>query len=151
MSAPGQICSQLLRPIADVPTKPNLDDCCLRPKPLPTQNNDCRREGCSTPAVIFSVDVVAQYFNDTPSNMFDVSLQRKVSGIQQLDHCIRIVPLVGFGAWRNEERVALAPDRQRWHLGVSEELLKRRVELQVVLIVVEQIKLNVLIARTLQQ
>ncbi|MNP15283.1 hypothetical protein D3C76_1076370 [compost metagenome] len=83
--------------------------------------------------------------------MVDVGLQGEVAGIEHLDHRIGVVALIGLGARWNEEGVAFAPDRQRWHLGVAKELLECRIQLEVVLIIKEQVELDVLVAGPLQQ
>src|SRR5271165_3548988 len=79
-------------------------------------------------------------------NLLDVRFQGEVSGVEELDRGIGIVPLKGFSTWGNEVEIMLAPDRQQRRLRGAEILLKLRIQLHVVGIVEKQVQLNVHIA-----
>ena len=79
-------------------------------------------------------------------DFFQMRLQRKVAGIQELDSGARNVATKRFGARRDKVEIVLAPDRQQWRLRRTEILLKFRIELHVVCVIEKQIELNVYVA-----
>src|SRR5580698_330138 len=75
-----------------------------------------------------------------------VSLEREVSGVEELDGGGRDVAAEGFSAGRDEIGIALAPDGEQRRLRSAEVLLKLRIELHVVRVVEKQIELDVDVA-----
>ena len=53
-----------------------------------------------------------------------VRLQREVAGLEEVDLCLRNVALKRFSARREEERIVLAPHRQKRRLVCPEVLLE---------------------------
>jgi hypothetical protein len=83
---------------------------------------------------------------DDRRDLRSLALQREMTGIEQMNFRIWIVALERFSAGRQEERIILAPDREkRWPLR-AKILLKFRVERDVALIVTKQIELDLVIA-----
>ena len=74
-------------------------------------------------------------------------LQREMAGVEETDVRIRNVALECLGAWRQEERIVLAPDRQQRRLVRAEIILESRIERDVALVVAEQIELDFVGAR----
>ena len=68
-----------------------------------------------------------------------VGFERKVSGVVKDHFRGRIVPAIGLGARRQEERIILSPDRQSRRLIFAEEFLEFRVELDVGFVVADEV------------
>src|ERR1700746_1952800 len=64
---------------------------------------------------------------------------------------VRIVAFERFGARRQEERIAVAPDRERWWLLAAKVFLEFGVERNVAGIIQKQVQLNLIIARSTQK
>src|SRR5262249_48775494 len=60
-------------------------------------------------------------------------LEREVSGVEEAHDRVGNIPLEGLRAGRQEERVVLAPHRQKWRLVVAKILLEGRVKRDVAL------------------
>src|ERR1700744_3104763 len=84
-------------------------------------------------------------------NLLDVRFKRKVTRIEKMHFGPRDITLVSLRARRDEERIVLAPDRERRRLRVAEEFLEGRIELHVRRIVEEQVELDVFLAFAFQQ
>src|SRR5688572_7767341 len=81
----------------------------------------------------------------------DMALQCKVAGIDQVDIDVLKVPRIGQRARRREERVVPTPDHQRRGLVLAEIRLPERILCEVVAVVVEQVELDLRIARTVEE
>src|SRR6185503_14409277 len=82
-------------------------------------------------------------------NFADMRLDRKMSGIEELDRCVRQVFAKRLGSRRNEEGIVLAPDRKQRRFRFAEIFLKFRIELHVRCVIEKQIELDVFVSRTL--
>jgi hypothetical protein len=80
-----------------------------------------------------------------------MALQRKVAGIDQVDIDVLKVPRIGQRARRREERVVPTPDHQRRGLVLAEIRPPERILCEVVAVVVEQVELDLRIARTVEE
>src|SRR5215469_500154 len=74
-----------------------------------------------------------------------------MSRVKKLNLRVRYVFLEGFGAWRDEEGVILAPDRQQRRLRLAEIFLEFGIKLHIRCVIQEQVELNVFIAGALEQ
>src|SRR5688572_27693266 len=84
-------------------------------------------------------------------DFFTPVFQREMSGVEQMQFGPREILEVRTCAVRREDHVVLAPDDQRRRLTLAEELLELRVQAQVRAVVVEQVELDLDIARAVQQ
>lgn len=71
--------------------------------------------------------------------------------INESDHGVGQILLERLSTRRDKENVVLAPDSGQWHLRLSEVFVEVAVEADVVLIIHEQIKLDLLVTGPLQQ
>jgi hypothetical protein len=83
---------------------------------------------------------------DLSGNLPGVGLQREVPGVEDMDLRTGKVALEGLGAGREEERIVLAPHRQKLRLVLAEVGLELRVQGDVALVVAEQVELLGLLA-----
>jgi hypothetical protein len=58
------------------------------------------------------------------SDFAGMRFQGEVAGVEKADNRTGIIPLERLGAGRHEERVVLAPHRQKWRLVGAEVFLK---------------------------
>src|SRR6266404_6867298 len=65
-----------------------------------------------------------QKITDAFSDLAGMRFQGEVAGVEKADNRARIVPLERLGAGRHEERVVLAPHRQKWRLVGAEVFLE---------------------------
>src|ERR1700678_2684803 len=79
---------------------------------------------------------------DLLADLRRVRLQCEMPCVVEHDLGLGIVTFIGFGTWRNEKRIILAPDGQRRRLVFAEELLKLGIEFDVGFIVSDEIELN---------
>jgi hypothetical protein len=82
--------------------------------------------------------------------LFEVGFEGEVACVQKLHGGVGVIARRGFRAWRDEERVVLAPDREQRRLRFAEVLLEGRVEFYVVSVVEKEIQLNVHVAGALE-
>src|SRR5215467_3491553 len=80
-----------------------------------------------------------------------VSLESKVSRIEELDRRVREVFSKCFGARRDEEGIVLAPDGEERRRRLTKVLVKRRIQLHIRGVVEEQIQLDLLVPPALQE
>src|SRR5262245_28827613 len=90
--------------------------------------------------------MAAEKFADQAGNLGAMRFEGKVSRIQEVDFSIPQVAAVRRGAFRGEDDIVLTPDNQCGRLLRAEPRLKRRIQRQVSPIVVEQVKLNLVVA-----
>ena len=76
---------------------------------------------------------------DGSSNFDDVSLKGKMPGVKELDASVRYVLSISLCASGNEERIILAPDREKRRLGFPKVILKRWIEFHVRGVIEKQI------------
>src|SRR5262245_55306483 len=91
-----------------------------------------------------SVEEVA----DRTGDFGGMGLQGEVTGVEEAHLGRRDVTLERFRAWRKEERVVLAPDREQARRVLTEVFLERGVKRDVALVVAEQVQLDFIGART---
>src|SRR5215510_10027520 len=82
-------------------------------------------------------------------NFHDVCLDCEMTGIEELDLCVRQVFSKSFGSRRNEKRIILAPDRKQWRLRLAKIFLKFRIERYIRCVIEKQVELNTLVAWTI--
>jgi hypothetical protein len=75
-----------------------------------------------------------------------LAFQREMPGVEQMDFGIRVVSFEGLGAGRQEERIVLAPYREKLGPPGADVLLEFGIERDIALVVAEQIKLDLVIA-----
>ena len=84
-------------------------------------------------------------------NFYDVCFCRKMSGIEELDLCVRQVSPKRLCSRGDEKGIILAPDRkQRWFRS-TKIFLKFGIELHIRRVIQKQIQLNLLVSRTFEQ
>src|SRR5262249_39462539 len=66
----------------------------------------------------------------------------KVPSVIKMHLALGDIPFERFRAGRKKERIIFAPDRQQWRLVFAEIFLKRRVQCDVVRVILEQIELD---------
>src|SRR5262249_55269036 len=92
-----------------------------------------------------------QEFLDRFRDFICVRLERKVSRVVEVNLSIWIVAFESFCTGGQEERIVLAPDREkRWLAGVK-VFLKFRIQGDIARVVQEQIELNLVVPRSSQQ
>lgn len=77
--------------------------------------------------------------------------QRKVARVEQVDLQILDVLLKRLGAGLREDRIVLAPHGQHGRLSPAEVRVELRVQRKIALVVLEQVQLDVLVARSIHQ
>src|SRR4051794_9817095 len=77
--------------------------------------------------------------------------QREMTGVEKVKFGIRQVSKIWPCAISRENLVVLAPHDQCWRLMFTEKGMEFRIERDVSTVIVEQIQLDVFIARTIQQ
>ena len=77
--------------------------------------------------------------------------EREVPGLEELNGHVRVISPECLGARRNEIGIKLAPHSQQGRLRQSKVLLKLRIQLHVVGIIQEKIKLYIDVPGTRQQ
>src|SRR6185312_1357895 len=91
-----------------------------------------------------------QEIADVTSDFRAVRLEREVAGVQQMHFGIGNIFLVGQRTRRDEGRIILAPYRQQRWLMLTKILVEGRVGGDVVAVVVDQVKLDFVRARSCQ-
>src|SRR5271169_2167071 len=94
--------------------------------------------------------VAAQEFANGAGNLADMSFKREMAAFVEMHFGIGVVAFECFGAWRQEERIVFAPNRQQWRTHCAEVFLEFRVERDVARIVQEQVELNLVVTRPSQ-
>ncbi len=74
-----------------------------------------------------------------------------MAGVDEMKLNLGKIALVGMCAVGGEDKVVLAPDDQRWRLVFAEISLDSGIERQVGPVVVEQIKLDIVVAGPIEQ
>src|SRR5262249_27343880 len=96
-------------------------------------------------------DRAIEEFADRGADLFVMSLEREVAGVEESYDGAGIVATKSFRAGRQEERIVLAPHGEQRRPVVAEILLERRIESDVAGVVKEQVKLDLVITRPGQQ
>jgi hypothetical protein len=94
--------------------------------------------------------LVTQEIADDFRDLNAVRLQREVAGVEEVNRCPWDVPLECLSAEREEERIVLAPHRQKWRLMCPEISLKRRIQRDIAFIVAQKAELNFICSGTSQ-
>src|SRR5712691_5414054 len=93
---------------------------------------------------------MVQKLTDRYRDLVAVCLERKVASVKEAHIGLRHVTLECLCASRQEERIVLAPRRQKRRLMLAEIGLERGVERDIALVVAEQIELNLIRAAACQ-
>ena len=97
-----------------------------------------------------SARVVEELFHRC-RNLDDVGLDRKMTGIKELNLRARYVLSKGFCSRGNEERIVLAPDREQRRFRLTKIFLEFRIKLYVRRIIQKQIELNLFVSGPFEQ
>ena len=84
---------------------------------------------------------------DCGCNFRSVRFKCKVTGVEEADDGVRHVALERLCSRRQEERIVLAPRREKTRLMGTEILLKGRVQRDVALVVAKEVELHLVRAR----
>src|SRR5687767_9874273 len=84
-------------------------------------------------------------------HLVELVLERKMPGVEDMKLRIRQIAKVGVRTCFGKNLVVLAPDDQRRRFALAEELLKLGIERHIGPVVMEQVELNILVARPIQQ
>ena len=79
---------------------------------------------------------------DCLRDLGSMRLQREMTGVEKADLRLGNVAPEPLGAWRKEERIVLAPHRQKRRLVRAEVVLERGVQCDVALVVAEEVELD---------
>src|SRR5688572_13947460 len=84
-------------------------------------------------------------------HLIELVFEREMSRVEDMKLRRGKIAKIRMRALLGKYLVVLAPDDQRRRLALAEELLKLRIERHVGPVVIEQVELNVFIARPIQQ
>jgi hypothetical protein len=88
---------------------------------------------------------------DVGPHLVQLIPEREMAGIQKVQLSLRQIPQVGCRAIRWENLVVLAPENECRRLRFAEECLELRIQRHAAAAVVEQVELDVPVARAVQQ
>src|SRR5262245_6776164 len=75
-----------------------------------------------------------------------MTLEREMTGVEQVDFGVRIVAFEGLRARRQEERIVPAPYREQRRMLRAEVLLEFGIQRDIGLVIAEQIELDLVVA-----
>src|SRR5579872_714155 len=101
-------------------------------------------------AFAISVRVAKEVFHRC-RNFYDVSLYRKMSGIEELHLRVRQVFSKCLCSRRNKKGIVLAPNRKQTRLQLTKIFVELRIEPQVRRVIQKEIELNVFVPRPFEQ
>src|SRR5262249_43180039 len=89
-----------------------------------------------------SVSSACEEVADHCRDLLRMSLEREVTGVEEMDYGIGNIALERLSAARQEKRIILPPHRQEARLVRPEVVLECRVQRDVALVVAEQVQLD---------
>src|SRR5262245_31921833 len=112
-----------------------------------------RKTGYSAcpPGGLLPARVLAEELAHQPSDGIALGLQGEVAGVEQVVRERLQVALVRLGAGGREDLVVLPPGDQHRRLVLAEVLLPLRVQRRVATVAEEQVELDLVVARTVEQ
>src|SRR5580704_4357865 len=72
-------------------------------------------------------------------------VQGEMASVEEMDLGVRQIALERLAAWTDERRIVPPPDHQRWWPVLTQPRLPRRIRSNVRLVVVEQIRLDLVL------
>src|SRR5438552_10111143 len=85
---------------------------------------------------------------DLAGNFVRMSLQREMTGVEEMNLRIRIIACERLRSGRQKERIILSPDRQQGWPAFAEESLKLRIKRDIAGVIQKQVELDFVISRS---
>src|SRR5882672_7089126 len=109
------------------------------------------REPVSTSLENALCDLAREEVTDQRHHFVKLVFEGEMAGVDEMKFGLGKVALVGMCAVRGENEVVLAPDDQRRRLMFAEIGLHRRIKRKIGPVIVEEIELDVVVARPIEQ
>ena len=103
---------------------------------------------CSLLPPIYAIELAREEIADGIRNFMSMRFQGEVAGIEETHLGAWVVAFERFGPRSQEERIAVAPDRQRCWLLAAKVFLEFGIEGDIAQVVQKQVELNILIPGT---
>jgi hypothetical protein len=88
---------------------------------------------------------------DDRRNFRAQAFEGEVTGVEEVNFRVRVVPPEGLGARRQKERIVLSPDCESRGTMSADVFLESGVERDIAVVVTKQIELDLVVARSSEQ
>src|SRR5919109_711582 len=112
---------------------------------------DAARRRVAVLALATRLEITAKEFANQIRDLGTMRLKGEVAGIEKMNLRVRDVALVGRGTGCDEDGIVLAPNDQRRRLALAEVGLPLRIQRDVGAVVIEQVELDLRVARAVEQ